>query len=265
MDRIDTNDLLWKNISSLPYFRGFLRAVEGTFYQDINFKQPVLDLGIGDGHFNTVTFPFSIDIGVDPSFDSLIASQTTHGSKQAVCAAGDHLPFSGSLFPSAFSNSVLEHIQNVDLVLTELKRLIKPKGLLVISVPNDNFTNNLSLGKFFLDLGLRKWASAYQRFFNRISRHYHPDPVNVWAKRIKDAGFEILDTWNYFNERALSILEWGHLFGIPSWISKKIFGKWVLFPTKWSVGLVYRWLYPYYDSDQRCEEGAYSFFICRKK
>ena len=59
-------DFLWRNISSLPYFRGLLRAVEGRFYQTIKLIGPVLDLGCGDGHFTEATFEKPLDIGLDP-------------------------------------------------------------------------------------------------------------------------------------------------------------------------------------------------------
>ena len=49
-------DHLWLQISSLPYFRGLLRAVEARFYENIDLPSPTLDLGCGDGHFATLAF-----------------------------------------------------------------------------------------------------------------------------------------------------------------------------------------------------------------
>ena len=56
-NNIDTQDLLWQNISELPYFRGFLRSIEGKYFRELNLEGQVLDLGCGDGHFCAKTLP----------------------------------------------------------------------------------------------------------------------------------------------------------------------------------------------------------------
>jgi SAM-dependent methyltransferase len=257
-------DLFWRNISSLPYFRGFLRAVEGRYYQDINMPPPILDLGIGDGHFASETFSRSIDVGIDPAFIELRNAKQKKGCEFHICGSGDRLPFESGYFSTVFSNSVLEHINDLETVFYEVKRILNDNGIFIITVPNDNFTKNLSIGRFLNWLGLKNWAESYQHFFNKLSRHYHTDPVSKWEERLEFAGFKIIKSWNYFPKTSLKILEWGHLFGIPSWFSKKIFGKWILVPSQWNLWVVSVWLKKHYLLDQESPEGAYTFFISKK-
>ena len=66
MDREELDAILWRHISSLPYFRALLRSVEDRFYQDIQLPEPIFDLGSGDGHFASVAFDKKIDVGMDP-------------------------------------------------------------------------------------------------------------------------------------------------------------------------------------------------------
>ena len=33
------------------------------------------------------------------------------------------------------------------------------------------------------------------------------------------------------------MLEWGHYFGLPSLVTRKLFGRWILVPQKWNLGL----------------------------
>jgi ubiquinone/menaquinone biosynthesis C-methylase UbiE len=263
------NDLLWKNISSLPYFRGFLRAVEGGFYRDIEITEPVLDLGCGDGHFSWVTFSErKIQlIGIDPALNSLIEAGQYPVFSHLVCARGDQLPFPKSLFNTAVSNSVLEHIEDVETVMDETHRVMKSGGKLVICVPNDNFTQNLSISKFFHRVGLDFLADRYRKFFNQISRHFHPDSKEIWMMRLQEADFKIINSWNYFTPKSLAILEWGHYFGLPSWINRKIFGRWILNPSMKNplLSRIYFWLKNHVESDHRSANGAYSFFISVKK
>ena len=59
-------DYLWLNISSLPYFRGLLRAVEARVYENLELPSPSLDLGCGDGHFSQIAFNNEVSVGLDP-------------------------------------------------------------------------------------------------------------------------------------------------------------------------------------------------------
>ena len=256
--------ILKDNIAELPYFRGFLRAVEGRYYQAIEMKQPVLDMGAGDGHFAARTFKQKIYAGIDPAFVSLEEANGFGAYEHLFNGMGDRIPFKADSFATVVSNSVLEHIPDVDAVLVDIQRVLLPKGHLVITVPNSNFTEFLSIARFFDSVGLKFAARWYRRLFNKISRHYHPDDADVWRKRLEDAGFDIIEQWNYFPPESLRKLEWGHYFGLPNWINKKLFGKWVLFPDFWYACMIYNWLLRHYAKDQKSTDGAYTFFIAEK-
>ena len=85
------------------------------------------------------------------------------------------MPFRDAYFSSAISNSVLEHIYSIDPVLHEVNRVLKKGGVLVITVPNDQFTEQLGGAKLFERLHLNAGANAYRKAFNTISRHAHTD------------------------------------------------------------------------------------------
>ncbi len=262
------NEILWKNISELPYFRGFLRAVEGGFYQNIEVKEPILDLGCGDGHFSSVTFHhwgFKL-IGVDVNIKNLLEAKQYEIYSHLICARGDQLPFRNTFFRTIISNSVLEHIQNVNAVILEANRVMGLGSKLIICVPNDYFTKNLSIAKFFDSIYLKHPANWYRKLFNKISRHYHPDSLDMWLERLQGAGFKINDFWNYFTQESLAILEWGHYFGFPTLINKKLFGRWILFQNNKNPILrrIYKWLENHIEKDQKAIDGAYSFIISTK-
>jgi SAM-dependent methyltransferase len=257
-------DLFWKNISTLPYFRGFLRAVEGKFFKELDLSVPILDLGNGDGHFTSVTFSKSINIGIDPEFKELLDARYRKSCDSHVCGEGNALPFQDGYFSSVLSNSVLEHIKDLDPVLEELFRTLKSSGHFILTVPNNYFSNNLSIALFLEQVGLNKCAQNYRIFFNKISRHYHIDSAVHWKEKLEKFGFKIIKTWNYFPKKSLWILEWGHFFGFPSWIIKKIFGKWILFPSRWNLFFITCWLKSHFMQNQRSPEGAYTFFITKK-
>ncbi len=258
-------DYLWLNISSLPYFRGLLRAVEARFYPSLDLPEPVLDLGCGDGNFAALAFDKPVDVGIDPWAGPVREAARTGAYQLALQYDGDHMPFPDNYFGSAFSNSVLEHIPDIDTVLEEAARVLKPGAPFVFCVPNHNFLANLSVSNFFDRVGLRPLGDAYRAFFNRISRHHHCDTPEVWEERLERHGFCIERWWHYFSPQALAVLEWGHYFGLPNLITRKLFGRWVLFPNRALLEPVRRIVQPYYDEDTQQEKGSYTFYITRKR
>jgi SAM-dependent methyltransferase len=252
-------------LRELPYFRGLLRAVEARVYDNIELPAPTLDLGCGDGHFASVAFDRRLEVGVDP-WTGPVREAARRGCYQLVVQGeGIHLPFPDGYFSSAVSNSVLEHIPAIDGVLIELARVLRPGAPFVFCVPNHNFLPQLSIARFFDRIGLNGLATAYRRFFNRISRHYHCDDPQTWQKRMDQAGFEVVRWWHYFSPRALAALEWGHYFGLPSLISRKIFGRWILASQNWNLALTRAVVERHYREPAAQPEGVYSFYITRRK
>lgn len=257
-------DYLWLNLSTLPYFRGLLRAVEARHYPEFDLPSPILDLGCGDGNFVTIAFDKKVDVGIDPWTGPVHQAVREGGYHLVVQGAGARMPFPDAHFASGFSNSVLEHIPDLESVLVEMARVLKPDAPFVFCVPNHNFLANLSVSNFFDRIGLRKLGDAYRAFFNRISRHEHCDPPEVWQERLERAGFRIERYWHYFSPDALAVLEWGHYFGLPSLVTRKLFGRWILVPKPWNLALTRRLVQPYYDEPVEQPKGSYSFYITRR-
>jgi len=143
----------------------------------------------------------------------------------------------------------------------ETARVLKPGGVFVFCVPNHNFLPALSIGKMFDQIGLRFLGDVYRGFFNRISRHHHCDPPEVWEIRLEKAGFKLERWWHYFSPAALRAVEWGHYFGLPSWICKIITGRWIICPTSWNLALPRHFVQRFYDEQAERDDGVYTFYI----
>jgi SAM-dependent methyltransferase len=256
-------DYLAPQLRDLPYFRALLRAVEARFYQDISLPVPVLDLGCGDGHFASLTFTHPLSMGLDPWWDPIREAAGRDSYRHLVCATGDHMPYPDNYYSSAISNSVLEHIPDLDPVLAETARVLKSGAPFIFCVPNHRFLETLSLSRWLDRIGFSRLANGYRRFFNRISRHYHCDSQEVWDHRLKKHGFRIEAWWDYFPPSALRALEWGHYFGLPSWFCKVLFGRWVLARNQWNLYFTDRLVRPHYEQNPINSEGVYSFYVTR--
>ena len=263
IENMPPKDFLWLHIRDLPYFRSLLRAVEAQFYQDIDLPAPTLDVGCGEGHFAKLVFDRKIDVGLDPWHGPIHEARTRQTYLALTEADGGKMPYPDAHFASAFSNSVLEHIPHVEEVLVETARVLKPGALFAFCVPNDRFDENLSIAVFLDKLGLTGLAKRYRAFFDYIARHQHLNGAETWKKRLEQAGFVVEKWWHYFPPEALAVLEWGHYFGLPSYITHKIFGHWILVPAFWNLALTYRWLRPYAEAVPS-DDGVCTFYIARR-
>jgi SAM-dependent methyltransferase len=258
-----SKDFLFLHLSGLPYFRAFLRAVESAYYQDIQLPSPTLDVGCGDGNFAALTFDHNIDVGLDPWHGPIHEAKAYNQYDLLVEADGGTMPFSDAYFASAFSNSVLEHIPHLDVVIKETGRVLKPGAPFVFCVPNHNFLPALSISNCLDAVGLRPLGNMYRAFFNKISRHHHCDDPSVWQARLEANDFTLIRWWHYFSPRALRVLEWGHYFGLPSLIVHFIFKRWILSPTRWNLYFTEHFLRKFVEMPEH-PLGAYTFYVAQK-
>ena len=90
----------------------------------------MLDFGCGQKPYEHL---FHVDeyVGLD-----IEASGHSHAtSKIDVLYDGKQIPFDDGHFDSAFSSEVFEHVFNIKDILSELYRVLKPNGLLLVTAP----------------------------------------------------------------------------------------------------------------------------------
>jgi SAM-dependent methyltransferase len=256
-------DFLWLHLRELPYFRSILRAVEARFYQGLDLPKPILDVGCGDGHFATVVFDSPIDVGIDLHLPSLREANRRGAYRLLLDTDGTRLPIRSASLGSAFSNSVLEHLPDLDGVLAEIARTLKPGAPLFFTVPNPGYRTELSFPRFLASVGLSRAARAYQGYFMWMSRTRNMMYEAEWAERLGRAGLAVERTARYFSPAALHALEWGHYFGAPSLVARWLTGHWIVAPHRWNLWLTERLTRRYY-LETPCSDGTYSFYLARK-
>jgi SAM-dependent methyltransferase len=259
---MDKKDYLWLNLRDLPYFRAMLRAVEAQFYQDLELLAPTLDLGCGDGHFASITFERKLEVGLDPWAGPIHQAAKGGGYKALVQADGGRIPFPDGYFASVLSNSVLEHILQVQAVLVELRRVLKPGAQFFFCVPNPRYLSELSIPAMLGKVGLKGTGQAYTDWFRRMSRVEHAEWPETWQNWLENAGFRLEKWWHYFSPQAMRALEWGHYLGAPTLLPHAISKKWIIAPWRWNLFLTERYANRYAAAEPD-PQGTFTFYIAR--
>jgi methionine biosynthesis protein MetW len=95
----------------------------------------VLDLGCRDGALTAAYLDGNDVVGVDVDRAAL-ARAAQRGIETTWADLDDPLPFEDASFDVVVAAEVLEHLRLPEVVLSEAKRVLRPGGLLVGSVPN---------------------------------------------------------------------------------------------------------------------------------
>jgi SAM-dependent methyltransferase len=101
----------------------------------------VLDVGCGPGvQFAGGGSGFQFT-GIDISGEPLAQAQS-HGYKTVQHDLVEPLPFADATFDVAVATDILEHMVEPLRLLLEVKRVVRPDGFLILSVPNHFFLSN---------------------------------------------------------------------------------------------------------------------------
>ena len=167
-------------------------------------KRPLLDLGCGDGLIGQILFSGShrIDVGLDPWVDQLRQASASEAYHHVDQADGHALPYTEASFATVFSNSVLEHVVDLEPVLAEVGRVLRPGGLFIFTVPSDAFRRLLDGHARRMAAGDPEGAEAYARRVDERLEHHHYHTPEAWQALLSRAGFTLLRTTYYMPEPA---------------------------------------------------------------
>lgn len=184
-------ELLTELMAEAPYqpATNYWRAVE--IEEVIRYGLPGgrgLDLGCGDGHLMAIILRHAgqrdlAGVDIDPKETSLAARRNIY--REIVTAAGDRIGFPDSHFQFVISNSVLEHIANIEQTLAEVARVLRTEGRFIFTVPGPDFHACLR--------GPRSGSS--EEYFREVDarcahlRYWNPDQ---WAAHLCDAGLHLV-------------------------------------------------------------------------
>lgn len=157
--------------------RGFLLA-------HVRPGETVLDLGCGAGEFSEELLQAGASaIGVDVAREALRrARQRLPGADLRLWRAGEPLPLDDASVDTAWAGEVIEHVADVAPWLSELRRVLRPRGTLLLTTPHHGPLTLLGLA-----LSPRRFAEHFEPRSDHL-RFFSPRTLRAL---LDDLGFDV--------------------------------------------------------------------------
>ncbi len=131
----------------------------------------ILDIGCHGGIFTNhiaKNFPNSKIYGIDISKEAISFAKKTYPNIKFKISRAENLSFKKKVFDLVTCFEVLEHIENPQIVINEISRVIKRNGYLLVMVPSENLIFRF-IWFFWSKLGPgRVWKHTHiQKFRNK--------------------------------------------------------------------------------------------------
>jgi ubiquinone/menaquinone biosynthesis C-methylase UbiE len=186
------------------YFRsieiGILLKHFGKIFK--HTKGTIVDLGCGEGIITSVIFPNNCVIGIDNDPDMAAKAEKSGHFKEVIVASATSLPFPDNSVDLLFSNSVLEHISDLNAVLLEIRRILKRHtGRLIFTVPTPLLTED-SLFSLF---GRNRFSKIYGTWRDRKFQHYNLLSESRWRNTLEKTGMKIVESRPYLSSGDVQI------------------------------------------------------------
>lgn len=139
------------------------------------FELRVLDVGCGGGLLTEQFASLGCQVtGVDQSVPTLNAARA-HANKSGlnieyIESVGEKLPFDAARFDIVCCCDVLEHVDNLDIIIAEISRVLKPGGLLFFDTINRTFKSNLIAIKMAQSWRLTRFLPRYVHVWDKFIR-----------------------------------------------------------------------------------------------
>ena len=142
-----------------PFFYSFFLRV--SFYPRRRVRGKVLDIGAGSGKYLRYLKELDWDVyGLEPSHRG-VGFAHADGLTNVIHGSAPHIPFSDSMFDVVNLHHVFEHVEDPDPTLQAIRRVLKPGGEVIITVPNFSSLASRIFGRYWGGIDLPRHLFYY--------------------------------------------------------------------------------------------------------
>jgi len=259
--RSKTEEFFRRYLKIAPLCVALWRSVEAKHLSTVDLKRPILDIGCGWGEF-AQAFGEKIDMGVDIAPRDLYVAAKGGMYKNLTLADARELPFADNSYLSIISISTFEHIPNPKKLLREMYRVLKPNGILAITMETEEVDKNTFYRPLLQKVGfgfLSDWLThAYNTKFSRLNL----PSKEKWIRDIEKAGFKIIMKKDIISPTITKLYDFFILTSWPAQIFRLIIGKRKVFRPKFIEDLLVKIFLGFIDEEKKT--GTNLFIVAEK-
>ncbi len=184
-----------EHIQHIPHFH-LIRLVESRLLSHYlgSASSPFLDLGCGDGEFAR-SLGLRRLYGIDIDDAALCRLHKDGYYTESLKAKASAIPYPDEFFGTVFSNCAIEHMDDLNKVLSEVRRVLTKGGDFVFTVPKPEFFDVVKKDKALFRAGLTTEEVIAE--YNRIHHHVNIFSLVEWSSILSKAGFEVSSQSSY--------------------------------------------------------------------
>jgi len=165
-------------------------------------SEPILDAGCGTGWLMAFLIGRGFDVvGLDLSYGSLLRSKKlfskTGTEGEIMLSSLQHIPFPASHFGTVVLFDVLEHVEEISYVLSEIRRVTVKGGHILITLPNVtgsySLINDVLIERILTRVLPFKESIRYEPLKHH---HRHLHHFSWWVELLEKHGFSVIKQHN---------------------------------------------------------------------
>jgi ubiquinone/menaquinone biosynthesis C-methylase UbiE len=160
---------------------------------DIVKGKAVLDIASGSGYGTAILAEYAKSVvGVDVSQDAINFAKKEYPGENITYKKSDGktIPFKDNIFDVAVSFETIEHLEDYNFFMQEIRRVLKSNGLFILSTPNElEFAegNHFHLHEFKQD----ELIELTKKYYN----HVEPFFQSTWTGNLIGKKEEMMNEW----------------------------------------------------------------------
>jgi SAM-dependent methyltransferase len=244
-----------------PIAHAISRAIEARHLGTVEQKQPMLDIGCGYGEFGRALYRVPCDVGIDiRDFDLRVRLPGVY--RHVILCDAHRLPLAPESFQTVFSVSVLEHIPDVEPVLAEAVRVLRPGGVFALTVPLAKLGSMWAVPRAMRAIGMEGVGKLYADRLNATFSHINLWTPERWAEALKALGMEVEVCREIVSPRATAIYDMWLPTALSSQVLRLLTKKRFIYRPPGMVDFLTRRFAKLVNEDEA--EGSNLFLVARK-
>jgi len=201
------SDVLGYYVAHSPPDHALWKTIEWRLFREYEYPGPVLDLGCGDGIFAELVSDEPLCSGIDIRHNRVRQARRAGVYRLAVTGDAAAMPYADARFGTVLSGCAMEHVPPMPELLQEIRRVLKPGGCLITTVPSGYFSEYLWLPGVLRRWGLDGAATRYGKLIGRLLTIFHMYHPATWERLLADAGLELVEARHFLSPEATALFD----------------------------------------------------------